>query len=308
VSGEGPFQEVELEHEFPGAGRRTVRLSGSAIPAPVGAPLILLAIEDVTRQRDVARHRAELLALSEEARAKAEAADRTKDLFLANLSHELRTPLTAILLQAELLQKGSPDEERLQRAGAAIEASTRRQVALVEDLLDVSRIVAGKLRLDRAAVDWRALVRAVVETTRPAAEAKGVRLEASLDGEALGCQGDAGRLQQVVSNLLSNAVKFTPGGGRVEVRCDAVDGQVRLVVADTGRGIAPDFLPHVFERFAQEDGSQTHHPGLGLGLAIAHDLVRLHGGEVLVQSPGRDLGSTFTVTLPRGDGAAEHPV
>jgi two-component system, chemotaxis family, CheB/CheR fusion protein len=307
AGGEGPFQEVELEREFPGLGRRAVRLSGSAIPAPAGAPLILLAIEDVTRQRDVASHRAELLALSEEARRRAEAADRAKDLFLANLSHELRTPLTAILLQAELLQRSRLDEVGMRRAGAAIEGSTRRQVALVEDLLDVSRIVAGKLRLDRGAVDWRALVRSAVEAVRPTAEEKAVRLEAALEGEALPCLGDPGRLQQVVANLLSNAVKFTAAGGRVEVRCDAVDGLVRLVVADTGQGITPAFLPHVFERFAQEAAGETHHPGLGLGLAIVHDLVALHGGQVRAESPGQDRGSTFTVTLPRlgasdGDG------
>ena len=148
-------------------------------------------------------------------------------------------------------------------------------------------------------MDWRSLVLGVVESMRPAAEAKSVQLLATFDGEAPHCVGDPGRLQQVVANLLNNAVKFTPSNGRVNVRVDAVDGFARLVVSDTGRGIDQAFLPHVFERFAQEGSATSHQPGLGLGLAIAHDLVELHGGSVTAESPGTDLGSTFTVMLPR---------
>jgi signal transduction histidine kinase len=198
-----------------------------------------------------------------------------------------------------MLQATRLDARGVERAGASIEANAKRELRLVEDLLDLSGIVAGKLRLALEEVDWRALVLGVVEALKPGAEAKSVQLAAELEGESPICLGDPGRLQQVVGNLLSNAVKFTPSGGRVAVRIDAVDGLARLVVADTGRGIAPAFLPHVFERFAQEEGSTSHHPGLGLGLAIVRHLVELHGGTVRAESPGRDLGSTFTVTLPR---------
>ena len=295
----GRFQALALEREFPGAGHRATSVSGCAVPSPGSEPLILLAIEDVTEQRRSERHRAELLALAEEAQERAERADAAKDLFLAHLSHELRNPLSAILLHAQALQTSRLDAHGVECAGVAIEANTKRQVKLVEDLLDVSRIVAGKLSLAVEEVDWRALVLGVLEAVKPAAAAKSVQLATELEGEPPLCLGDPGRLQQVVANLLTNAVEFTPSGGRVGVQVDAVDGMARLVVTDTGRGIAPALLPHVFERFAQEEGSASHGSGLGLGLAIVHQLVALHGGTVRAESPGRDLGATFTVTLPR---------
>ncbi len=181
---------------------------------------------------------------------------------------------------------------------------------MVEDLLDLSGIVAGKLSLAHEEVDWRTLVLGVLEAVRPDAEAKSVQLATELGGEPPLCLGDPGRLKQVVSTLLSNAVKFTSSGGRVSVRIDAVDGVARLVVADTGRGIDPAFLPHVFERFAQEEGSTGDEPRLGL--AIVRHLVELHGGAVRAESPGRTLGSTFTVThspaRPRGRVGAAAPV
>jgi signal transduction histidine kinase len=261
--------------------------------------MILLALEDVTGRRKDERARAELLTLAEEARDRARRADAAKDVFLADFSHELQSPLAAILLHADALKAGRLDGPGVVRAGASIEAITRRQLRRVEDLVDVPRIAAGKLHLGMEGVDLRALVREVVERTRTAAEERSVRLVADGDGEPLLCLGDPGRLQQVVGTLIANAVRFTPGGGRVDVRVDATDGVVRLVVADTGRGIAPAFLPHVFERFAQEDGASSHAPGFGLGLAIVQDLVGMHGGTVRAESPGRDRGSTFTVTLPR---------
>jgi two-component system CheB/CheR fusion protein len=299
VAGEASFRGVELIHDFPGPGHRVTSLSGSAIPASAGPSLLLLAIEDVTEQREVAEHRADLLADAEAARRRAEQADHAKDLFLANLSHELRTPLTAILIHAQSLKAGHLDPAAVSRAAARIEASTRRQARLVEDLLDVSRIVSGKLAVEPEPLDWRALVAGVVESVRPTAELSGVLLGTPAAGDPLPCRGDPGRLQQVVSNLLSNALKFTPTGGRVDALVDADGDQVRLVVSDTGRGIEAAFLPHVFEQFAQEEGGASHHPGLGLGLAIVQDIVRLHGGVVRVESPGRDQGATFTVTLPR---------
>jgi two-component system CheB/CheR fusion protein len=295
----GGFQGLDLERTFPWAGPRSMSVSGCLARSLTREPMILLAIEDVTERRRNERHRAELLAVAEEAKQRAERADAAKDLFLANLSHELRGPLAAILLHAELLQSGRQDARAVQETGAAIQKSTKRQARLIEELLDVSRIVAGKLDLEVRDVDLRGLVLGVLEGLRPTAEAKAVRLEVEIDGERHPCPGDPARLEQVVENLVSNAIKFTPRGGRVEVRVDAVDGHERLVVTDSGRGIAPAFLPHVFERFAQESDAATFHPGLGLGLAIVHHLVDLHGGTVHAESPGRDLGSTFTVTLPR---------
>ena len=296
---DGRFQALEVQREFPGAGLRAVSVSGCAFPSPARTPMVLLAIEDVTERRQGEHRRAELLALAQKAAERAERADAAKDLFLANLSHELRTPLTAILLHAQALQKGHLDAGAVQGAGATIEASTKRQARLVDDLLDVSRIVAGKLSLAVEEVDWRALVLGVLEGMKPEAEAKSVELAVECEGAPPLCLGDPERLQQVVANLFANAVKFTPGGGRVRVRIDAIDGYARLVVSDTGRGIDPAFLPRVFERFAQEPDSLAQRSGLGLGLALVHELVKLHGGTALAESPGRDLGSTFTVTLPR---------
>jgi two-component system, chemotaxis family, CheB/CheR fusion protein len=299
LGSEGRFQTLQLEREFPGAGRRATSVSGCAVPFPGGEPMILLAIEDVTERRHGERRRAELLALAEEARQRAERADAAKDRFLANLSHELRSPLTSILLHAGALQASRLDARGIEGAGASIERSAKRQLRLVEDLLDLSGIVAGKLRVALEETDLRTLVLEVVDAVKPEADAKSVQLATEpLDGEPPLCLGDPGRLQEVVANLLSNAVKFTAAGGRVTVRIDAVDGLARLVVADTGRGIDPAFLPHVFERFAQEE-STSHNPGLGLGLALVRHLVEQHGGTVRAESPGRDLGSTFTVTLPR---------
>jgi two-component system, chemotaxis family, CheB/CheR fusion protein len=305
VGEDGRFQALEVEREFPGAGLRTTSVSGCAFPSPARTSMVLLAIENVTERREGERHRAQLLALAEEAAQRAERADAAKDLFLANLSHELRSPLTAILLHAQALQKGHLDGNAVKDAGATIEANTRRQARLIEDLLDVSRIVAGKIALAVEEVNWRALVLGVLEGIKPEAEAKSVQVAVECEGEAPLCMGDPERLQQVVANLFTNAVKFTPSGGRVGVRIDAIDGYARLVVTDTGRGIDPVFLPHVFERFAQESGSPAQNPGLGLGLALVHELVKLHGGTVLAESPGRSLGSTFTVMLPRH--AAEEP-
>jgi len=233
------------------------------------------------------------------ARAEAEAANRAKDDFLSTLSHELRTPLMSILGWANILRTRKLEPEAVARALATIERSARTQSQLVEDILDVSRIVAQKLRLEIGTVDPAAIVRAAIEVVRPSADAKQVSIETSIDEDIGVMRADPGRLQQIAWNLLANAVKFTPKGGRVEVRLSLGDDSLRLRVIDSGEGIAPEFLPHVFERFRQADGSGTRsHGGLGLGLAIARHLVELHDGTITAESRGLGRGATFTVTLP----------
>ncbi len=293
------FQALEVEREHAGGGRATLSVSGCQVASPIGEAILLVAIEDVTERRAVERHRAELLVVAERALRVAELAERAKDQFLANLSHELRTPLTTMLIHAQALRREGLDGPAAAAAGAAIEAEARRQVRLVDDLLDLSAIVAGKLRLALVKLDWRGLVAGVVEAARPEAEAKGLRLTAHLGEGSPELLGDPGRLQQVVSNLIANAVKFTPVGGQVDVRVDAADGFAGVTVTDSGQGIASPFLARVFDRFAQEGVQAGPNPGLGLGLAMVHDLVDLHGGSVEAASPGRDRGATFTVRLPR---------
>jgi len=229
----------------------------------------------------------------------AQEANRMKDEFLATLSHELRTPMNAILGWAQLLREGKLDALTSARAVQTIERNARVQTQLISDILDVSRIVSGKLRLDIRPVELVRAVEAALDTVRPAAEARGIELRTELDAGAGPISGDADRLQQVVWNLLSNAIKFTPLSGRVTVRVARADSHVLLTVEDSGIGIDEDFLPHVFERFRQGDSSSTRpHGGLGLGLALVRHLVELHGGSVHAVSPGRDQGSIFTVKLP----------
>jgi PAS domain S-box-containing protein len=226
-------------------------------------------------------------------------ANRLKDEFLATVSHELRTPLTAILGWAHLLRAGQLDKQSGNRALETIERNARAQVQLIEDLLDVSRIITGKLRLDVRQVEPGSFIEPAIEALRPAAEAKDVRIQKLLDTGVVSVAGDPARLQQVVWNLLSNAIKFTPKGGKVQVRLGRINSHVEIAVSDTGAGIDPEFLPHVFERFRQADQRTTrHHGGLGLGLAIVRHLVELHGGTVEADSPGEGRGATFVVKLP----------
>jgi PAS domain S-box-containing protein len=228
-----------------------------------------------------------------------EQANRIKDEFLATLSHELRTPLTAMLGWSRMLRSGQLDEAGRARAVQVIERNAEAQSKLIEDLLDVSRIITGKLRMEVQPVVLAPVVETAVNGLRPAAEAKRLRLDSSLDPAAGPVMGDPARLQQVVTNLLSNAIKFTPEGGRVEVRLERSGERARLVVSDTGVGIRPEALPHVFERFHQADSSNTRaHGGLGLGLAIVRHLVESQGGSVSAESEGEGLGAVFTVDLP----------
>jgi PAS domain S-box-containing protein len=233
------------------------------------------------------------------ATAEAEQANRLKDEFLATLSHELRTPLNAVLGYARMLRTGSIETDRQARALEVLERNATSLSRIVEDVLDVSRIITGKTRLDVQPVELVSVIDHAMATVRPAAEAKGVRLQAVLDQQAPPVSGDPDRLQQVIWNLLANAVKFTTRGGRVQIQLARVNSHIEIVVSDTGIGIAPEFLPHVFDRFRQADSRFTRqHGGLGLGLAICRHLIELHGGLIHATSDGEGLGSTFRVELP----------
>ena len=247
------------------------------------------------------------VAVRQELRRQAEEANRMKDEFLATLSHELRTPLNAMLGWAQVLRLGKLDSAAAARALETIERNARAQAQLIADLLDVSRIITGKLRLDLQPVELPKIIEATLDSARPGADAKGVHLEVSLDRLTSPVLGDADRLQQVIWNVLSNAIKFTPEGGRVMVRLQQIGGSAEIRVTDTGAGIRPDFLPYVFDRFRQAESTITRsHGGLGLGLSIVRHMVELHGGSVGVHSEGEGKGATFTVSLPVRPAAAEN--
>ena len=259
-----------------------------------------------------AAERATLLEAERKARVEVERVSLMKDEFLATLSHELRTPLNAVLGWSEILLKTTPSGEEVKRGLEVVARNARAQAQLIEDLLDMSRIVAGKVRLDVQRTDLAGVVEAAVDAVRLSAEAKEIRLRKIVDPAAGPVFGDPNRLQQVVWNLLSNAVKFTPKGGMVQVTVARVNSHVEIAVVDSGPGISAAFLPHVFERFRQADATTTRkHGGLGLGLAIVKQLVELHGGTVRVESGGPGQGATFTVSLPlgaiRGDRKEHHP-
>jgi two-component system CheB/CheR fusion protein len=301
------FRGLEIERDFP-TGRRTLCFSARSVKSRTSTRMILLGIEDVTERIEGERLRAELLARAERAQSLAQQANEAKDAFLAMLSHELRTPLTSLLLQADLLRSGVIEPAKLKRVSAAVERGASLQLRLVEELLDISRITAGKLHLEDKWVDLAPVVAAALELVKAPAEAKSLRIATDVATAVPLFRGDPTRLQQVVANLLNNSVKHTPAGGHVGVKLERVDGTARITVTDTGRGIDPRFLPHVFDRFAQEDGSHTRsHSGLGLGLAIARHIVELHGGTIRAESPGRDLGATFTATLPLRDAVNAPP-
>ncbi|MEP0833853.1 ATP-binding protein [Microcoleus sp. AS-A8] len=254
---------------------------------------------DLIEQRQTAAEREQLLARAEAARAEADRANRIKDEFLAVLSHELRSPLNPILGWAKLLQNGKLDAAKTQQALKTIERNAQLQSELIEDLLDVSRILQGKLNLNVSSINLVSIIRAAMETVRLAAEAKSIKLEASLEPDVGLVWGDSTRLQQVIWNLLSNAVKFTPAGGHVNIRLERLDSYAHIIVSDTGQGIEPDFLPYVFDYFRQANATTTRKfGGLGLGLAIVRNLVELHGGTAGVESLGVGKGATFTVRLP----------
>ncbi|MEW5850627.1 MAG: ATP-binding protein [Myxococcota bacterium] len=253
----------------------------------------------MTDRLRAAEERERLLHAEKSAREEAEAANRTKDEFLATLSHELRTPLTSILGWARLLRIGKLDDSNREAAVETIERNARLQARLIEDILEISRVITGKVRLRLGPVMLRDVVAASVDVVRPAAAAKNITLKVDYAEQAGPVVGDADRLQQVVWNILANAIKFTPEGGTVEVSLGFQGRHGVIRVTDNGIGISPDFLPHVFERFRQAEGSTTRsHGGLGLGLAIVRYLAELHGGTVTAASEGLGKGSVFTITLP----------
>jgi signal transduction histidine kinase/CheY-like chemotaxis protein len=294
---------VSAEHGYPQM-QQAVRISPLSNDDQIIGTLTI--IEDVTER--VAREaelqaqieaRSRLLSSEKLARNEAERANRLKDEFLATISHELRNPLNAILGWAHMLRLGKLTPANAERAVETIYRNAQSQAQLVADLLDVSRIISGKLRLNVSSVDLIGIVNAAIDSIRPSADAKSVRLQTTLDPAVGPISGDGDRLQQIVWNLLTNAVKFTPKGGRIHVKVERVDCHVEVTVSDSGVGISKEFLPYVFDRFRQADASSTRiHGGLGLGLSIVHQLVDLHGGSVSVASEGEGKGATFTISLP----------
>jgi PAS domain S-box-containing protein len=264
-----------------------------------GQQVIQCNIRDITERKREEEERELLLESAQAARAEADTANGIKDEFLATLSHELRTPLTSILGWSKLLTDGVLDEQASIRALETIVRNARAQRRLIDDLLDISRIITGKLSLAVRPVELAPLIESVVDGVRPAADARSIRLQTALDSRSNPISGDADRVQQMVWNLLTNAIKFTPKGGYVEVRLERLESHVEITITDTGQGIDPVLLPHIFDRFRQSDSSSTRrHGGLGLGLAIVRQLVELHGGTVKVESPGVGEGTTFKLIFP----------
>lgn len=254
---------------------------------------------DIHEQKQILEERAHLLELEQVARAKAETANRIKDEFLAVLSHELRTPLNAILGWSKLLQAGRLNQAKTSEALATIERNANLQVQLIEDLLDISRILQGKLTLNITKINLESMVLSALQTMHLTAEAKSIEVSTVFEPLVGQVMGDSTRLQQVVWNLLSNAVKFTPKGGKVEVRLKQADGYAQIIVSDTGKGISAEFLPFVFDYFRQADSTSTRNfGGLGLGLAIVRNIIEIHGGIVKADSHGEGKGAIFTVSLP----------
>ena len=296
----GSIQGIEI---------KLIRKNGSILPVLISATAIkdregkyLMSrsvIYDITERKQAEAEREELLAHEQAAREAAESANRSKDEFLAMVSHELRSPLNAILGYTAMLRYRGYDAQQVRHAADVIERSGKAQAQLIDDLLDTARIISGKLRLVVGPVDMVAVIEESVQTIQPAADAKGISIRAHLPPKIGQITGDPARLQQVVWNLLSNAVKFTPWGGRVEVLLERVDPHICITISDTGKGISPEFLPSVFDRFRQADASSARrYGGLGLGLALVKYLVELHGGTVEAVSAGEGQGATFKVTLP----------
>jgi PAS domain S-box-containing protein len=297
-----PALNIELSVEMatqPGVTRHFIV---SYYPIKNGKEQVLgvnVVIIEITQRKKIEEERERLLRQEKAARAEAEAANRMKDEFLATISHELRTPLTSILGWARMLTSGSLSESQERHAVDVIAQSAQAQARLIDDILDVSRIITGRLKLEAQPVEIERVFQEAVDVIRPSAEAKRITLRTVIDTEGAMVLGDASRLQQAIWNLLSNAVKFTNEGGRIEARLARDDGRIEISVTDTGIGIEPQFLPHVFERFRQADSAPTRrYSGLGLGLAIVRHIVEMHGGSVSASSPGKGQGATFKINLP----------
>jgi PAS domain S-box-containing protein len=309
---ESPVTRVSREGRVVGLANQSVLLTldGREVPiedsaAPIrGADGVLLGVvlvfRDVTDKRQAERQRAALLAQEQAARREAEALSRSKDEFVATVSHELRTPLNAIFGWVRLLRSGALDEAGRAHALEVVERNTRAQSQLVDDLLDMSRVITGNLRLEMRTVDLGPVLEAAMDAVRPTAAVREIEMTLNATGGPAVVSGDPDRLQQIVWNLLTNSIKFTPKGGRIAAQLTIEGSEAVVQVRDTGIGIAPDLLPHVFERFRQRGSSESRsHGGLGIGLALVRHLVELHGGSVTAESPGDGGGATFTVRLPR---------
>ncbi|MEG3960352.1 CheR family methyltransferase [Microcoleus sp. herbarium2] len=287
----------ELQQAFGGLGKKTLLLNACKVEPEDRVSMILLSIEDITDRKQLETERSQLLQQEQSARQQAENANRAKDEFLANLSHELRNPLTPIMAWSQMLRSGKLKEAETYRALEVIERSARAQAQLIEDLLDISRITNGKLKLTTRWIDLRLVVQAALEGVQFSAAAKNIEIVPHLISVKV--LGDIDRLQQVLWNILSNSIKFTPAGGRVEIVMQAIENYAEIRVTDTGKGIAPELLPHIFDRFRQGDSSTTKaNQGLGLGLSIVYHLVQLHGGAVEAESPGLGQGTTIILRLP----------
>lgn len=293
------FHGLEVEHNFQHIGRKIMRLNARRMTIEDNREMILLVIEDITQHKQFEGERTQLLAQEQSARNAAEAANRAKDEFLSILSHELRNPLNSLIGWANVLRTQELDEATIHQGLEALERCAQAQAHLINDLLDISRISSGMLRLDAQALELVPIIEAAIEVVRLSAEAKNIQIESTLDTSSRTILGDATRIQQIIWNLLSNAIKFTPSGGTVAITLNYTDFHAQIQVSDTGQGISGDFLPYIFERFRQADGSRTRsNSGLGLGLSIVRHLVELHGGTIEVESPGVGQGATFTISLP----------
>jgi two-component system CheB/CheR fusion protein len=292
------FQGHEVELHF-AARKRWLSLSARTVKSRVGVRMVLLAIEDVTERKQAEAERAALLVEARAAKEQAERANLAKDEFLATLSHELRTPLGTMLMHAQMMRRGKLDEDRVKSGSEAIERCVKTQSQLIDDLLDSSRIVTGKFKMEMEAVDLAVVTRAAIEAISGQAERKSIAIEADVDRPVGRISGDRTRLQQVLWNLLANALKFTPAHGHVSVTLQRAGAHALIEVRDTGSGIDPAFLPNIFNRFTQEDSTTSrHYGGLGLGLAIVRHIVESHGGTVRAASEGKGKGATFQVSLP----------
>ena len=315
---ENPVSKVIRDGVTVGLANHTILISRRGTECPVddsGAPIrnqkgeitgVVLVFRDVSERKQSEREKEELLAREHEARERAETSSRIKDEFLATVSHELRTPLTAMLGWSRLLTQGRLDQEASKRAIEVIERNAISQSQIVNDLLDMSRVITGKMRLELIPLNLAPVLESAVETLRPTALAKGITLQSDIPSLTVKVRSDPDRVQQIMWNLLSNAIRFTPVNGRVDVRLRQVESNVQIIVQDTGIGIHQEFLPYVFDRFQQADSSITRkYGGLGLGLAIVRSLVELHGGTVMAESPGDGQGTKFVIELPIAE--AEDP-
>ncbi len=293
------FKDFEVEHDFEQIGHKVMLLNARRMVAIDDVQTILLAIEDITESKRLEREYSQLLIESQSARMTAESANRAKDDFLSTLSHELRNPLTAMIGWAHLLRMNKLDDAKIARGLETIERCAQAQSQLIEDILDISRITTGRLTLDSSLIKLIPVINAAIEIVNLAATARNIAIESKLDRSTYKILADPIRLQQVMWNLLANAIKFTPIGGKITIELKYINEQAKITVSDTGQGIKPDFLPYIFDRFSQADGSHSRsNSGLGIGLSIVRHLVELHGGTVGVESLGENKGSTFIVTLP----------